>query len=141
MFHAKIVKLTKTIVSRIKHEFLSFSPTKSDFITFSEYVKEQRWHRNLHTSRKARASTTSSFSSSVVQGALLSFAPRDQSFRHRQSINHVVGNAGNLPASELGCLYFLFVCAIDIALSHGCVCVLLPVSCCVSSSFPQYPDL
>ena len=30
---------------------------------------------------------------------------------------------------------------IDIALSHGCVCVLLPVSCCVSSSFPQYPDL
>ena len=30
---------------------------------------------------------------------------------------------------------------IDIALSHGCVCVLLPVSCCVISSFPQYPDL
>ena len=28
---------------------------------------------------------------------------------------------------------------IDIALSHGCVCVLLPVSCCVI--FPQHPDL
>ena len=30
---------------------------------------------------------------------------------------------------------------IDIALSHGCVCVLLPVSCCVSSSFPQYQHM
>ena len=30
-----------------------------------------------------------------------------------------------------------YVLLIDIALSHGCVCVLLPVSCCVSSSFPQ----
>ena len=77
----------------------------------TEYGKEQRWHRNLPTDRNARASTTSSFSSSVVQGVLLSFVPRDQSFRHRQSINHVVGNAGSLPASELGCLYFLFVCA------------------------------
>ena len=31
-----------------------------------------------------------------------------------------------------------YIWLIDIPLSHGCVCVLLPVSCCVSSSFPQY---